>query len=166
MLDSKKIFSFFIVLLLLTLGGECQAVSLAKASSAGEAVNVRATWSVTAAHPGDQTVLAIVLHVNKGFHINADERQILPVEDLKLFPTKVTVTGAHKGLKIESPIYPEAKPLKVPYLSDRVMSFQGETIVYLPVRLGKTVSGKEQAGLSIRVQYQPCSEEYCLLPEK
>ncbi|MCI5160210.1 MAG: hypothetical protein D3906_17675, partial [Candidatus Electrothrix sp. AUS1_2] len=99
-------------------------------------------------------------------HINADERQILPVEDLKLFPTKVTVTGAHKGIKIESPIYPAAKPLKVPYLSDRVMSFQGETVVYLPVRLEKTASAGEQAGLSLRVQYQPCSEEYCLLPEK
>nr|MDU9044447.1 cytochrome c biogenesis protein CcdA [Candidatus Electrothrix aestuarii] len=166
MLDSKKIFSFFIVLLLLTLGQECRAASTAEASSTGEAVNVRAIWSVTAAHPGDQAVLAVVLHVNKDFHINADERQILPVEDLKLFPTKITVTGAYKGLKIESPLYPAAKPLKVPYLSDRVMSFKGKTVVYLPVRLEKNVPAGEQAGLSIRVQYQPCSEEYCLLPEK
>ncbi|MCI5133272.1 MAG: hypothetical protein D3904_17610, partial [Candidatus Electrothrix sp. EH2] len=118
------------------------------------------------AHPGLQAVLAVVLEVNKGFHINADERQILPVEDMKLFPTKVLVTGADKGFKIESPLYPEAVPLKVPYLADNVMSFKGRTVIYLPVRLGKTMSAGTQAGLRLQVRYQPCSDEYCLLPER
>ncbi|MCW5213891.1 hypothetical protein VU13_00970 [Desulfobulbus sp. US5] len=154
------------VLLLLMPGRDCRAISEAGASSTEKAVNVRASWSVTAAHPGDQAVLAVVLQINKGFHVNADERQIISVEDLKLFPTKVAVTGADKGLKIEAPLYPSAVPLKVPYLADRVMSFQGETIVYLPVRLEEALPAGEQAGLSLQVQYQPCSEEYCLLPER
>ncbi|MGB5684559.1 MAG: cytochrome c biogenesis protein CcdA [Candidatus Electrothrix sp.] len=168
MLDSKKIFSSLLlaVLFLFMPGRDCGAISEAGASTTEKAVNVRATWSVTGAHPGDQAVLAVVLQVNKGFHINADERQIVPVEDLKLFPTKIVVTGANKGLKLEAPLYPSAVPLKVPYLADRVMSFQGETIVYLPVRLEDALSAGEQAGLSLQVQYQPCSEEYCLLPEK
>lgn len=166
MLDSKKIFSSLLLALVLLFmpGRDCRSV--AKASSTEKAVEVRATWSVTATHPGDQAILAVVLQVKKGFHINADERQIIPVEDLKLFPTKVTVTGAGKGLKIEAPIYPAAVSLKVPYLADQVMSFQGETVVYLPVRLEETTPAGEQAGLSLQVQYQPCSEEYCLLPEK
>ncbi len=168
MLDNKKIFSLLLlaVLLLLMPGRDCRAISEAGASSTEKAVNVRASWSVTAAHPGDQAVLAVVLQINKGFHVNADERQIISVEDLKLFPTKVAVTGADKGLKIEAPLYPSAVPLKVPYLADRVMSFQGETIVYLPVRLEEALPAGEQAGLNLQVQYQPCSEEYCLLPEK
>ena len=169
MLDSKKIFSSLLlaVLLLLMPGRDCRAVSEAEASATGKAVNVQAIWSVTAAHPGDQAVLAVVLQINKGFHVNADEQQIIPVEDLKLFPTKVAVTGADKGFKIEAPLYPLAVPLKVPFLAERVMSFKGKTIVYLPVRLEDALSaGGRQVGLSLQVQYQPCSEEYCLLPEK
>jgi len=168
MLDSKKIFSSLLlaVLLLLMPGRDCGAAAEAEASSTGEAVNVRTAWSVTAAHPGDQAVLAVVFQINKGFHVNADEQQIIPVEDLKLFPTKVVVTAADKGLKIESPIYPSAVPLKVPYLADRVMSFKGRTIVYLPVLLEDSLVAGGQPGLSLQVQYQPCSEEYCLLPEK
>ncbi|MCI5124220.1 MAG: DUF255 domain-containing protein [Candidatus Electrothrix sp. AR5] len=168
MLDSKKIFSSLLlaVLFLFLPSRDCGAISEAGASMAEKAVNVRAMWSVTGAHPGDQAVLAVVLRINEGFHINADDRQIIPVEDLKLFPTKVAVIGADKGLKIETPLYPLAIPLKVPYLSDRVMSFQGETIVHLPVRLEDALSGGGQVGLSLQVQYQPCSEEYCLLPEK
>ena len=111
-------------------------------------------------------VEAVVIQVNEGFHINADERQILPVEDLKLFPTKVVVTAADTGIQIESPLYPSAVPLKVPYLSDKVMSFQGETVISLPVRLEESLAGRKQAGLSLQVHYQPCSEEYCLLPVK
>jgi thiol:disulfide interchange protein DsbD len=168
MLDNKKVLSSLLlaVLLLLMPGRDCRAISEAGASSTGKAVNVRATWSVTAAHPGDQAVLAVVLQINKGFHVNADEQQIIPVEDLKLFPTKVAVTGADKGLNIEAPLYPSAVPLKVPFLAERVMSFKGKTIVYLPVRLEEALSAKGQVGLSLQVQYQPCSEEYCLLPEK
>jgi thiol:disulfide interchange protein DsbD len=168
MLNSKKTFSLLLLaaLLLFLPGRDCGATAEAEASSTGEAVNVRSVWSVTAAHPGDHAVLAVVLEINKGFHVNADERQIIPVEDLKLVPTKVVVTGADKGLKIESPLYPSATPLKVPYLADRVMSFQGKTVVYLPVRLEDSLVGGEQVGLSLQVRYQPCSEEYCLLPEK
>ena len=89
------------VLFLFMPGRDCGAISEAGASTTEKAVNVRATWSVTGAHPGDQAILAVVLQVNKSFHINADERQIVQVEDLKLFPTKVVVTGADKGLKID-----------------------------------------------------------------
>lgn len=168
MSDSKKIFYSLTVMVLLLLlpGRNCKAVFEAGAAPVEKAVNVRSVWSVTGAHPGVKAVLAVVLEVNKGFHINADEQQILPVEDLKLFPTKVIVTEADKGLKIESPLYPDAVPLKVPYLADKVMSFKGKTVVYLPVRLGKTMSAGTQAGLSLQVQYQPCSDEYCLLPER
>ncbi len=167
MLDNKKIFYSLIlaILLLFVSDRDCPA-SLLGASSTEKAVNVRAVWSVTAAHPGDQAVLAVVLQVNEGFHINADERQILPVEDLKLFPTKVVVIGADKGLQIEAPLYPSAVPLTVPYLTGDVMSFQGETVIYLPVRLGDSLSDGRLAGLNLQVHYQPCSEEYCLLPIK
>ncbi|WP_446011550.1 protein-disulfide reductase DsbD family protein [Candidatus Electrothrix sp.] len=166
MLDNKNIFSSLLLALLLFVSGQDCHANLLGGSSAEKAVNVRVAWSVTAAHPGDQALLAVVIQVNEGFHINADERQILSVEDLKLFPTKVVVTGADKGLKIEAPLYPQAVPLTVPYLTGKVMSFQDETVIYLPVRLEESLSGGRLAELSLQVHYQPCSEEYCLLPVK
>ncbi len=167
MLGHKKIFySLVLAVLLLFISDQDAHASLLGASSVEKAVNVRADWSVTAAQPGDQAVLAVVLQVNEGFHLNADERQILPVEDLKLFPTKVVVTRADTGLQIEAPLYPPAVPLTVPYLTGNVMSFRGETVIYLPVRLGESLSGGKLAELSLEVHYQPCSEEYCLLPVK
>ncbi|MCI5140571.1 MAG: DUF255 domain-containing protein [Candidatus Electrothrix sp. ATG1] len=168
MSENKNIFySLMLVLLLLLIPArDCKAVSGVKTSSAGEAVGVRAVWSATAAHPGDQVVLGVVLQINEGFHVNADERQLIPVENLTLIPTKVTVTGADKGLAIESPMYPPAVPLKVPYLTESAMSFLGETIIYLPVHLEEALSRQGQADLSLQVQYQPCSEEYCLFPQK
>lgn len=153
------------VLLLFVSNQDCRASQL-DISSAGGAVNVRTAWSVNAAHPGDQVVLAVVLQVNKGFHINADDRQIIPLKDLKLFPTKVAVIKADTGLLIEAPLYPLAAPLEVPYITGKVMSFKGRTVVYLPVRLEESLAGRKSVGLTVQVKYQPCSEEYCLLPVK
>ncbi|MCI5134554.1 MAG: DUF255 domain-containing protein [Candidatus Electrothrix sp. AW2] len=165
MLNNKKIFCLLIVavLLLFVSDQDCQASQL-DISSAGGAVNVRTAWSVNAAHPGDQVVLAVVLQVNQGYHINADDRQLIPLKSIKLFPTKVTVIEADEGLLIEAPLYPLAAPYEVPYIDGKVMSFKGRTVVYLPVRLEKSLAGRKSLKLTVQVKYQPCSEEYCLLP--
>ncbi|MCI5178649.1 MAG: DUF255 domain-containing protein [Candidatus Electrothrix sp. AW3_4] len=165
MLNNKKIFCLLIVavLLLFVSDQDCQASQL-DISSAGGAVNVRTAWSVNAAHPGDQVVLAVVLQVNQGYHINADDRQLIPLKSIKLFPTKVTVIEADEGLLIEAPLYPLAAPYEVPYIDGKVMSFKGRTVVYLPVRLEKSLASRKSLKLTVQVKYQPCSEEYCLLP--
>ena len=77
-------------------------------SAADEALKVRTAWSADRARSGDSILLAIVVDINKGFHINADDRQIKAFEDFKPIPTKLTVIEAPDEITIEVPRYPKA----------------------------------------------------------
>lgn len=134
-------------------------------NAADEAVAVKTAWSVNRARPGDSISLAIVVDINKGFHINADERQIKSFEDFKPIPTKVLVVDAPDAVTIETPRYPPAVPFKAQYAAGDLMTYEGRIIIYLPVRLEETA---EPGSLDIKlsVQYQACTDSYCLFPKK
>ena len=131
----------------------------------GEIVKVRTAWSVDRARPGDAIILAIVADIKKGFHINADAQQVNPFEDFKPYPTKVTVADASDDLTIESPRYPKAVPIKVEYAAGDLMSFEGQTVIYLPIKLAETIAPGNQE-IRLVFEYQACSDTYCLFPAK
>ncbi len=128
-------------------------------------VRVQTAWSVDRARPADTVALAVVIDVKDGFHINADAAQIQPFEDFIPYPTKVQVVAASDGVTIESARFPEAKPFKVDYASGDLLSFEGRTIIYLPMKLEEQISAGS-IDLEIQVEYQACSDRYCLFPEK
>jgi suppressor for copper-sensitivity B len=131
----------------------------------GNAVEVQTAWSVDRARPGDAIVLAIVADIKKGLHINADAQQIKPFEDFKPYPTKVAVADVSDGITIESPRYPKAVPIEVEYAAGDLMSFEGRTVIYLPIKLEETI---KPGNLVIKLvfEYQACSDTYCLFPAK
>jgi thiol:disulfide interchange protein DsbD len=131
----------------------------------GEVVQLQTAWSVDRARPGDTVTLAVVLDIKDGFHINADSGQIQPFEDFKPYPTKIRVLTASNGLTIESARYPQARPFKVEYASGDLMSFGGRTIITLSMRLDEQIA-LGSIGLDIQVEYQACSDRFCLFPEK
>ena len=117
------------------------------------------------ARPGESVILAVVVDIKKGYHINADERQIKPFEDFKPFPTRLTVIDATLGTTIESPRYPEAVPFDVQYATGELMSFEGQSVIHLPIKLEKTLKpGKLE--LKLGFEYQACAANYCLFPKK
>jgi len=129
------------------------------------AITIKTAWAVDRARPGDALILAIVVDIREGFHINADERQINPLVDFKPVPTKVTVINASEGITIETPRYPRAIPIKVQYAAGELMSFEGRTVIYLPIRLADVMKpGKLTVGLQF--EYQACAANYCLFPQK
>jgi thiol:disulfide interchange protein DsbD len=130
-----------------------------------EVVQLQTAWSVNQARPGDTVALAVVFDIKDGFHINADAGQIKPFEDLKLYPTKVHVLAASEGVGIANARYPQAKPFKVEYASGDLMSFDGRTITTLAMKLDKQIP-LGSMGLDIQVEYQACSDRFCLFPEK
>jgi thiol:disulfide interchange protein len=134
-------------------------------NAADEAVAVKTAWSANLARPGDSILLAIVVDINKGFHINADERQIKSFEDFKPIPTKVSVVEAPDAITIEAPRYPPAVPFKAQYATGDLMSYNGRIIIFLPVRLDETA---EPGGLDLKLklQYQACTDSYCLFPKR
>ena len=134
-------------------------------ASPGDVIKIRTAWSADRARPGDTIILAIVADITKGFHINADARQIQPFEDFKPYPTRVTVVEASDEVTAESPRYPPAIPVKVTYAAGDLMSFEGQTVIYLPVRLSESIApGIQQFKLVF--EYQACSDTYCLFPAK
>jgi thiol:disulfide interchange protein DsbD len=135
------------------------------ASTATDVVEVRTFWSVDRARPGDSIVLAVVADIKKGYHINADARQVNSYEDFKPYPTKVTVIEVDEGMTIESPRYPRAVALKVQYAAEPLQSFAGQAVIYLPIKLEETISPGKLA-LKLRFEYQACAANYCLFPQK
>jgi thiol:disulfide interchange protein len=131
----------------------------------GKVVEVRTAWSVDRARPGDAIILAIVADIKKGFHLNADAQQVKSFENFKPYPTKVTVADVSDDITIESPRYPKAVPIKVEYAAGDLMSFEGQTVIYLPIKLEETIK-PGSLGIKLVFEYQACSDTYCLFPAK
>ena len=134
-------------------------------NAADEAVAVKTAWSVDRARPGDSIVLAVVADIKKGFHLNADERQINSFEDFKPIATKVSVVEAPDTITIEAPRYPPAVPFQAQYAAGDLMSYEGRIIIYLPVKLDETVA-PGSLNLKLSLQYQACTDSYCLFPKR
>jgi len=167
MLHFNKRSSFFLLLTVLAVLGLFPlntAASSLKAAQ-GKVVEVRTAWSVDRARPGDAIILAIVADIKKGFHINADAQQVQALEDFKPYPTKVTVADVSDDITAESPRYPKAVPIEVEYAAEGLMSFEGQTVIYLPIKLEETI---KPGNLVIKLvfEYQACSDTYCLFPAK
>lgn len=137
----------------------------ASTPTSDEVIRVKTAWSQDRARSGDAVALAIVLDIKKGFHINADARQIKPMADFKPFPTRARVVEAHDGLTIEAPRYPLAHPIKVDYARNDLMSFDGKTIIILPVKFADHIQ-PGSAKVNTVLEYQACSTTYCLFPKK
>ncbi len=133
--------------------------------TADHPVSIETAWSVDRARPGEEVALAIVLKIKEGLHINADHRQIKRLEDFKPYPTEVQVVDASEGVTVETARFPRAKPIKVDYSSEALMSFEGRTIIYLPMKLDQQLK-PGSIELQTRVEYQACSENFCLFPQK
>jgi len=141
--------------------------SLLQASdrSASDVVRLKTAWSVDRARPGETLAMAVVIDIKDGYHVNADVSQILPFEDFKPHPTSVQVVAATEGITIETARFPKAKPFKVDYSRGDLMSFEGRTIIYLQMKLDEQMQPGSME-LDIQVEYQACSDRYCLFPEK
>jgi hypothetical protein len=137
----------------------------ADSPSASDVVQVKTAWSVDRARPGDPVALAVVIDIKDGIHINADVSQVQPFEDFKPYPTKVQVIAATEGVTIETARFPQAIPVKVDYASGALISFIGRTIIYLPMKVDEQIK-PGIFELELRVEYQACSDTYCLFPQK
>ena len=130
-----------------------------------DVVTLKTAWSVDRATREIRSRLPLWSILKTDIHINADASQVKPFEDFKPYPTKVQVVAATGGVTIETARFPQAKPIKVSYSSGALMSFEGRAIIYLPMKLDEQIR-PGSIGLEIRVEYQACSDRYCLFPQK
>jgi thiol:disulfide interchange protein DsbD len=128
-------------------------------------VSVATAWSVQAAHPTGKAVLAVVLDMRDGYHIMADKGQQSDIPDFKPFATRTWVSEATEGVLYEPPVYPQARPFRAEFVDAPIMSFEGRTVIHLPVRFDLNVSGGA-VRMKVGVEYQACAPSYCLMPQR
>ena len=164
--NRHRIQPLILLSLILTVTVITRPNNLAAAEAAtDDVVRTKTAWSQDRARPGDSVALALVVNIKKGFHINADKHQVIAMADFNPYPTSVRVVDAHEGLTIETPRYPKAHAVKVEYASSALMSFEGQFIILLPMKLEENTPAG-WAELEMILEYQACSATYCLFPKK
>jgi thiol:disulfide interchange protein len=128
-------------------------------------VAVSYAWLIETLPPEGNAILAVVLDIRPGYHVMADHDQLGTLQDFTPFPTKIEIIEAPTGLMAESMYYPKALPFKVDFVDQPIMSFEGRTVVYLPVHLNLNPA---DSGLpvKVRVEYQACASTTCLMPQR
>jgi hypothetical protein len=129
---------------------------------------VRITATV---HGGSGTIrqgilrkLVVRFELSEGLHLYGR-----PVPE-GMIPTTVEVTGP-EGLVVEEAIYPETRPLQLPGLDVALPVWEGSFDVAVPFyadgRLASETRPLDQdhAKIEVKIRYQACDDEQCLLPK-
>ena len=127
-------------------------------------VKVGSAWSADGVRAGDRVRLAVVLDVEKGFHINADASQIRSSGDFRPVPTQVAVASMDAGLTVGLARYPKALAIDVDFIADRLMAFGGRTVIVVPVTVSESAATGIH-GIRLDVRYQACDDQTCLFPQ-
>ena len=128
-------------------------------------VAVTFAWSSEALTSEGTAVLAVVLDIRPGYHVMADKDQLRAVQDFTPFPTTVQIIEASAGVLAESAYYPKAIPFKAEFADQPIMSFEGRTVIYLPVQLS-LIAGDKSVFVKVKVEYQACASATCLMPQR
>ena len=129
-------------------------------------VAVSTAWSTDRARPAGPLLLAVVLDIRPGYHVVADPAQLRPMGDFKPFPTRVRVSEAPDGVVAEPARFPRAQPLQAEFTDTPLMSFEGRTVVIVPLALSLPSPAPDNVGLALAVEYQACAAAYCLMPQR
>jgi len=138
------------LLLLLPAGAAC-------AEGPPSVVSARILLATHAVHPGTTVRIAVVAHIDSGYHIN-DHKPSLDY----LIPTNVVFEDS-SSLKVEKVSYPRGKLTKFVFLDSPISVYEGE------IRLGAAlkVSPSLKTGaypLRGKLTYQACNDHACLPP--
>lgn len=106
---------------------------------------------------GATSQAVVELKVRQGFHVQAN-----PASKPQLIATKVDV-ATPLDLSAERPIYPTAKPYKVPGLQTDVDTYDGQFEVKIPLKAAASAAmGKRE--IEGKVRYQACDDKVCYPP--
>ena len=125
-------------------------------------VQSKLTWSSQKAHAGDKPVLAVILDIHEGYHVNPDQPRL---EDSFLIPTQLEVTETAPGLVSHGGHFPPPQSVVVgPIDQERQVSgYEGRVVLYLPFVIDHTIElGSKR--VKVALTYQTCNRTQCLAP--
>ena len=142
-----------------------KAPATKRPTRSADVVKVQTVWSQPQAHSGDTLALAVVLDIDEGYHVNADQ---LPESFAALIATTLTAVPHNNGaLQVGHPQYPTAHEIDVNFGqgSQRLPTFSGRMTFFVPV----SVPGHQPAGdqtLTVTLRVQACNDTFCLRPDQ
>jgi hypothetical protein len=116
--------------------------------------------SISPAHaaPGSHATVTVTVHVSSGFHINS-----ATPNDSDLIATDVSVAESH-GITVGKPVYPAAKTIQAPALSQKPLSvYIGTAKIEVPVTISRSAKPGKYV-LPVVISYQGCNASACYPP--
>jgi len=132
------------------------AVGTLCAAELPSVVSVRTVLATNAVHPGTTAKVAVVAHVEPGYHINAHK----PSLDY-LIPTKVAF--ADMSFKVEKVAYPRGKMKRFVFLDSPISVYEGEIRLGAILKVGDSLKPGTYP-LRGKFSYQACNDHACLPP--
>lgn len=130
--------------------GDAFIAMTAADSAESESVSVHLEWNVLDTNPTGQAILAVVLDMGEGWHINPDTSQVSP----NMVPLSVSLGGVEDTLIVGKSQYPEAH--EIDFLGETITSYEGRVVVYVPVIVRQGVDPGTINAL-VSVTYQACT---------
>lgn len=129
-----------------------------------EKVRSRALFVADRAHVGSPTVVAVVLEIGAGLHINPDAARSGPAWFPGQWPTRLTPQALPDGVRVGAVQFPEPQPYEPRYAPQALQVYQGQAVLYVPVLLAADLEPGELT-LKFELNYQACDDRVCYLPE-
>src|SRR5262249_44056042 len=122
-------------------------------------VQSSAVWSATGVKAGGHINLALVLDIQKPYHINSDKAKD------PFVPTSIQLLPGADSLICSTPIFPNPNEIEfgAGAVKERIKVFSGRLVAYLPMTVLESAKpGKQE--LHVRIAYQACDDHKCLFP--
>jgi len=121
-------------------------------------VSGRAVLSKSGVHAGEPVKLALVLKIEKGWHINSDD----PGDEF-MFPSAVLLDEG-QGFKLETVAFPEPKRATFEYSDFELRIYEDEAVI--GALLSPAADLKPGAcTLIVKFKYQACNNTSCIMPQ-
>jgi len=141
----------------LTIGLVLLLAATASTAVAANHAGIEAALNATVLEPGKQAVLAIVIDVSNGFHIQSHsplDKNAIQLEVKVALPEDITALP---------PVYPPPRIEDYPALG-KLSVYTGRLIVYVPLEV-KAAAVAGPRTLTVHAGYQACDDTTCFAPE-
>ncbi len=138
------------------------AARIVSASGSTAVVNAEAVWSKPVVHPGDTSVLAVIVEIDEPFHINPSQDQL---DDDFLIPTQLAIGNIPDGFSAGAVQYPRAELATVGPVDQprQVEAYSHRVVLYVPVAVDAGLSAGRY-DLTFELTSQACDRTQCLPP--
>ncbi len=121
-------------------------------------VTARAVLSKSAVHAGETVKIAVVLKIEKGWHINSDD----PGDEF-LFPSSLALDEV-AGFEVKALAFPKPKQAKFEYSDFELRVYEDEAVVGALLQVAESVKAGAYSLTGV-FKYQACNNTSCIMPQ-